>query len=165
MSTVLQPKAPPKNKNRMGAVVAFLLLTLAAASAGGIFGLRIQAAFVQPAEVNELASSELPKLKDDVFENGSVLSIPPVVTNLAEPKNAWVRIEASAVLAGDRQASDDVLATKLGEDLVAYLTTTTASQIEGAAGLQHLREDLNERARLRSDGRVRELIIHTFIIE
>ncbi len=58
-----------------------------------------------------------------------------------------------------------MLAATITEDIVAYLRTVSLAQIEGASGFQHLREDLNDRARVRSGGKVRELIIHTLIVE
>ncbi len=39
---------------------------------------------------------------------------------------------------------------------MAYLRTIPLSQLEGPSGLIHLREDLNERARMRSEGHVEE---------
>jgi flagellar FliL protein len=38
-------------------------------------------------------------------------------------------------------------------------------QIEGASGFQNLREDLNDLVRIRSAGKVRELVIQTLIVE
>jgi flagellar FliL protein len=48
---------------------------------------------------------------------------------------------------------------------MAYLRTLALSQIEGAGGLQALREDLAERVRLRSNGRARELVIETLVVQ
>ena len=45
------------------------------------------------------------------------------------------------------------------------LGALSAAQIEGARGLQYLREDLNERAAIRSAGKVRELIIETLVVQ
>ncbi len=39
------------------------------------------------------------------------------------------------------------------------------AQVEGASGLQHLREDLNERAVLRSKGAIRELIVESLVVQ
>ena len=58
-----------------------------------------------------------------------------------------------------------VLAAQISEDMVSYLRTLSPAQIEGARGLQYLREDLNERAAIRSSGKVRELIIETLVIQ
>ena len=48
---------------------------------------------------------------------------------------------------------------------MAYLRTLSLSRIQGASGLQHLREDLNERVVLRSKGLVRELIVETLVVQ
>ena len=47
----------------------------------------------------------------------------------------------------------------IGDDIVAYLRTVSLAQIEGPRGLAASRQDLNERAAIRSAGKVRELII------
>ncbi|MES2029343.1 MAG: flagellar basal body-associated FliL family protein [Pseudomonadota bacterium] len=58
-----------------------------------------------------------------------------------------------------------IVVARIGEDVAAYLRTLTPTQIEGARGLQYLREDLNERALTRSSGKVRELIIETLVVQ
>ena len=58
----------------------------------------------------------------------------------------------------------DVIATKIGEDVLAFVRTLTLAQIQGSSGLQALRDDLNERAVVRSDGKVRELLIEMLVV-
>ncbi len=41
----------------------------------------------------------------------------------------------------------------------------TLKQLEGPIGLQAIREDLNERAAIRSEGKVRELVIRTLVVQ
>ena len=48
---------------------------------------------------------------------------------------------------------------------LAYLRTLSMAQIEGASGLQHLREDLNERVAIRTKGAVRELIVESLVVQ
>lgn len=151
-----------------GAVVALLTMTIAAAAAGALFGLQVQT-FVersprQPGGAAEVEASETkpaPVLPDEA----TMRSLPPVITNLAGPKRAWVRIEASIVLAGEPSADDERRAARIAEDITAFMQTVSASDIEGASGFQHLRADLKDRVRARSDGRVRDLVIHTFVVE
>ncbi len=50
-------------------------------------------------------------------------------------------------------------------DIIAYLRTLSTAQIEGASGLQHLREDLNERVSLRTKGAIRELIVEALVVQ
>ena len=65
----------------------------------------------------------------------------------------------------DAAKEENMLAGRISEDIVAFLRTVPLAQIEGANGFQHLREDLNDRARIRSEGRVREVIIQSLIVE
>ena len=58
-----------------------------------------------------------------------------------------------------------MLVAQIAEDIIAFLRTVTLVQIQGASGFQHLREDLNDRVRVRSGGKVRDLVIQSMIIE
>jgi flagellar protein FliL len=89
----------------------------------------------------------------------------PIVTNLASPPGTWIRVEASVVTDQLSEEEANVLVARVGEDVVSYLRTISPAQIEGARGLQYLREDLNERAAIRSSGKVRELIIETLVVQ
>lgn len=147
-------------------IIALIMVTVAAAAAGGIFGLQVHALIEksrkQTDSTSEIASEDV---KPAFSEAADIRNLPPVITNLAGPQRAWVRIEASIVLAGEPSPEDDLLAAKIAEDLVAFLRTISVTDIEGASGFQHLREDLVDRVRVRSGGRARDLVIHTFIIE
>jgi flagellar FliL protein len=92
------------------------------------------------------------------------VELAPIVANLAEPKDAWIRIEASILVDNSLQGADAV-AAELAEDVVAYLRTTTLSQFEGASGFQNLREDLKDRAMIRDRDRIKDLVIHGVVIE
>ena len=97
--------------------------------------------------------------------NVRLRKLSPIVTNMAAPANTWIRIEASVVTDPLNEEEAGVLVARIGEDIVSYLRTVSAAQIEGARGLQYLREDLNERATIRSGGKVRELIIETLVVQ
>ena len=90
---------------------------------------------------------------------------PPIVTNLAGPKGTWIRLEAASWWTERGQGGQPCSPAQITEDIVAYLRTVPLAQIEGASGFQHLREDLNDRVRMRSDGKVRELVIQSLIVE
>jgi flagellar protein FliL len=91
--------------------------------------------------------------------------IPPIITNLADPEGTWVRVQASIIF--DRKAilKPDFIAAEIGEDILGFMRTLSMAQIGGASGLQHLREDLNERASIQSGGAVRELILQTVVVQ
>lgn len=88
--------------------------------------------------------------------------LPPITTNLAAPTTVWVRLEASIVLDEPQPAT---LADDIHQDLLSFLRTVRLHQVEGASGFQHLKADLEERARIRSDGHVKQVLIRTLIFE
>jgi flagellar protein FliL len=102
-------------------------------------------------------------------ESGAVemgaLDLPPVVTNIAAPPDVWVRIEGTIVFEGKALPHAEALAGEIAGDMLAFMRTQTLTQIQGAAGLQHLRQDLAERIATRSDGRVREFIIKSLVVQ
>jgi flagellar FliL protein len=100
-----------------------------------------------------------------VPEGAIVKSLPAIVTNLAAPDRTWLRLEAAIIVEAAEAKQADLLAAQIGEDVVAFLRTVTLPQIQGPSGFQHLREDLAERVRVRSGGKVRELLIQTLIFE
>jgi flagellar FliL protein len=99
-----------------------------------------------------------------VAELGSI-DLPPVVTNLAAPPDIWVRIEGTLLFEGKTLPQGEALAGQISGDILAFMRTQSLSQIQGVAGFQHLRQDLNERVVTRSEGRVRELIIKSLVVQ
>lgn len=91
-----------------------------------------------------------------------VVPLATITTNLADPTELWVRLEAAVVFA---EAPDTEMAERVHQDILAYLRTVKARQIEGPSGFQHLKTDLDERARLRSGGKVKQVLIRTLLFE
>jgi flagellar FliL protein len=148
------PAPAPSTAARAGGLV--LVTALAAATGAGI---AYTIADVSPKPRAEAASGARPA------ETGAVVRLAPLVTNLARPTDTWIRLEGSLILDGPDGDKARVLAAEIGGDLMAYLRTLHLPQLEGASGLQALREDLAERVRLRSGGKVRELVIETLVVQ
>jgi flagellar FliP-like protein len=132
-------------------VLAAAVLTPVAILAGGACAYLITAppaaihapaAAVQP--VAPPAASRFPK-------RAVVKPLASIVTNLASHQN-WIRLEASIVVPHNASGSD-VLGAEIAEDLTAFLRTVAPAQLEGASGLRHLREDLEERVAIRTSPR------------
>ena len=92
------------------------------------------------------------------------VAMTPIVVNLAEPQDAWIRIEASLLIDG-MEFGADILAGQVAEDFVAYLRTATLSQFSGPSGFQNLREDFIDRAAIRDREHIKDVIIHGVVIE
>ncbi|HUI20609.1 MAG TPA: flagellar basal body-associated FliL family protein [Methylocella sp.] len=136
-------------------------LTLVAAMAGAGLGLLLDGTLSK-----EASSAAKPTTNDMKYAGEtSVRELQPVIANLAEPSDAWIRVQASIVFDGKAVQKPEVVAAEIGEDILGFLRTLTIAQIGGASGLQHLREDLNERAFIRSGGLVRELVLQTLVVQ
>jgi flagellar protein FliL len=89
----------------------------------------------------------------------------PIVTNLAESEAGWVRLQAAIIYDMAALPEPDMLVSQVTADIVAYLRTMTLASIQGADGLRRLHEDLSERAAIRSEGHIRELIIQALVVQ
>ncbi|WP_417669099.1 flagellar basal body-associated FliL family protein [Roseibium sp.] len=144
---------------------SFLILTLISAATGAFFAVHVSD-FARTQVEHEFGVASSRSAPEPIYlQNARLRSLQPLVTNLAAPRDAWVRVQASIILADDPIDDVAVLTGHIEEDILAYLRTLTISHIEGAVGLQHLREDLNERAIARSGGTVREVILESLVIQ
>ncbi|SIQ02628.1 flagellar FliL protein [Rhizobium sp. RU35A] len=91
-----------------------------------------------------------------------VVQLEPITTNLAYPSENWVRLEVALAFKGPPELA---LAEEIHQDILAYMRTVSLQQIEGARGFQYLRDDIQERVDLRSQGKVSKVMFRTFVIE
>lgn len=144
-------------------VVTLGALTVLAVVGGGLAGkmivARVQGATSTPTPAATIASP-IPYSGDiDVHE------LPPIVTNLANPADARVRLQVSIVFHKKAVENSAILTAQVGDDIVAFMKTVALKDLEGASGLQNLREDLSDRASTRSQGKVSEVIIEALVIQ
>lgn len=154
-------------------IAAVAVLTLLAAGGGWLVGNMLApppaekpAAEVAKAEGGkegkegkEGEGAEIPHISTQ--ENGIVL-LDPITSNLAYPSDNRVRLEVALMFKG---APDVKLAEEIHQDIMAYMRTVSLQQVQGPRGFQYLREDLQERVDLRSEGRVTNVMFRTFVIE
>jgi len=149
--------------NSLQWLTALLLLTVVSGGAGMLSSLHL----LSTAERIADSQKDVPEkpVASAFSASARLRKLSPVVTNLAAPPGAWVRVEAAVVTDQLSEEEANVLVAQLGEDVVSYLRSVSLPQIEGTRGLQYLREDLNERASVRSRGKVRELILETVVVQ
>jgi flagellar FliL protein len=156
-----------------GLIVGGLIVTLAAAGGGAGLGFMLPVS-PPPAETKkDKPAAEKPKAEEHATEEHSeeeaahliVQPLPPIVTNLASPPNTWLRLEASLLIDGEAKDEAEVLAAKLGGDIVAYLRTVALPQIEGASGYQHFRDDLHDLITTAGEGKVKQISVATMVVE
>jgi len=147
-----------------GFFTALVLLTLIGAGAGA--GLAKYVSDLTEQEVHGRIRQQQSFTETLPFAPSTRLqSLKPLVTNLAAPKEAWIRLQASVLLDKDTNGDVSVLRKKVEDDFLSYLRTLTLSHLEGGIGLQHLREDLTERARTRSKGQIHEVILESVVVQ
>jgi hypothetical protein len=93
------------------------------------------------------------------------LALPPIVGPLRAPDQFWVRFEGVVVVDEMDAARSKALLAEIADDTLIYFSTLSLVEIEGAAGLKAVREDLVERARIRGDGKVRDLLIQALVTQ
>lgn len=148
------PQSLPAPK-RMGSLAELAVVVLI----GAVIGAGFEAAR-PPAAIAERGAPAAV-----AAEPSTVYDLPPVVTNLGSPQEVWIRLEGSIVFDPKALPHPEALAAEIGTDILAYLRTVSIKQIEGPIGLEALREDLNDRAAIRSRGAVREFVIRTLVVQ
>lgn len=151
-------------------IVGVLIASVIAAGGGWFLGgmlapqsIEMQAA----AEVVDDAETVSQKSDDEEIpiageEGPNLIRLQPITTNLAFPSESWVRLEVSLVVKGE---PDIEMVELIHQDMLGYLRTLSLQQIQGARGFRYIREDLRERAILRSKGNVENILVRTFVIE
>jgi flagellar FliL protein len=159
--------APAAKRAILPTLVGLILATLLAAGAGGGLGVYL-ADTLEQIVAERMEAERRPDLDPATLKYSGEMELwplEPVVANLAEPSGVWVRIEAAMVYEKDALTEPHVVAAEIEQDLLAYFRTVRLAQLEGASALPHLREDLNERASVRTRGLITELIIKTVVVQ
>lgn len=157
---------PAEKKEGAKALILTLgLLTLLSALIGGGFGLAIVSNIERRVEEKFKALPQTPDNTSPYVGDISIRKLSPVVTNLMGSDSDWIRLEASIVYKGGQEINADVMAAQTRQDVLAYLRTLSLAQIQGPSGLLHVREDLNERVKLRSKGLIQELVLETLVVQ
>ncbi|MFG1425766.1 flagellar basal body-associated FliL family protein [Roseixanthobacter glucoisosaccharinicivorans] len=148
-----------------GMILALLILTVLGVVMGG--GLGYQLAGTVEKVVAAKPPAEPEKKPEPLAYTGNLSSqaLKPVVVNLAAPSGTFARLESTIIFKTGALANPQLTASEIREDIMAFMRTLSLSQLEGPSALQHLREDLNERAGIRSEGKVSELVLETLVVQ
>jgi flagellar protein FliL len=159
------PPAAPRTGGLAGLVVALLVTTAVGGGAGAVFGL------TQVGDLMALATkraNEAPKTDETALawdKSTGVAKLDPVITNLASPPGARVRVDGAIVFDVEKVEDVERMKAVVGEDILAFMRTVSMGELVGASAFNHLRDDLNERARAVSAGTVRELMIEGLVLQ
>jgi flagellar FliL protein len=171
------PAAAGKKKSSlMGSIIEWLIVTIIAAGAGAAMTmmnpqpLTPDKAGADRAPAGKLGSEKKEGEKVEVAANcsaggPSIVDMPPIVTNIANPADTWVRLEAAIVFDPKTTLHPEIVAAEIATDELAYLHTVSVSELQGPIGLENLRQDLRDRAQIRSNGKVTELLLKTLVLQ
>ena len=151
-----------KSGGKANLIVTAGALTVLAIIGGGLVGklivARLKDAIAPPTTTTTSTSLPYPSTVE-------VRELAPVITNLAPPTSSRIRLQVAIVYAKGAIEEPGLAAAQITDDIVAFLNTLTLVRLQGASGLQNLREDLNDRAAVRTQGKVREVVIETLVVE
>jgi len=94
-----------------------------------------------------------------------IASLDPILVTLSGPQRSWARLELGIILEGPSAPDDAVLLKSMTEDIMSFMRTVPLVHVESASGVEYLREDIEEIARLRSKGRARSVILRSLVVE
>lgn len=158
-----------KKGGKLQTILVVVGLTLVAVGGGTALGFLIgkpqPAPVAAPAEAAPpAADAPLAAKADPAAPADIVLALQPVLTDIASPPSTQLRMETSLIIAPDGVTDQAVLASQVQADMIVFVRTLELAQIEGARGLLHLKEDLLERAKLRSPA-VIDLMIRSLVVK
>lgn len=163
MSTLAEETPPPQSKGPSLVALMIVVAVLTFIAAGGGWLLGGQLSLTLPETDGSKTDGDH---KADAKEppTGSVVPLKPILTNVKIPQDVWIRLEAGVVARPGEKISDELAATVAG-DFMAFLRTVNLMQLRGPAGLEYLRIDLQERARIRSEGKIEKVYIWALVME
>ena len=182
--TKQEEEKPPKKTSLVIHIVTFLIVTGAAVGAGFGASVFLKAkdthqtdAKMDDAELGEQhASTNKDTMVDGHSDEGDeksgaqltsaklryAKSLAPILTNLAAPSDVWVRLEVAILVEG---SAEDELTEQIHQDLFAYMRTVKLHHVEGPSGYINLKAELKERAAIRSQGKVKDVLVRTLVFE
>jgi flagellar FliL protein len=99
------------------------------------------------------------------FPNDALeVQVPAVIVQLKGEPKTNVRLDFS-IIAAHGTTESGALKSEIREDVIGYLEGLSIADIEGVRGFQNLREQLDDRAKIRGRGAVLGLLIGGLILE
>ena len=162
-----------KKSGMMALVIPLVVLTAVGGGGGWVIGNMLAPQVKQAEDAAKAAEAaaaggegEAKKEEEGLppisTEANGVVALEPITTNLAYPSENWIRLEVALMFNGP---PDVKIAEDVHQDIMAYLRTVSLQQVEGPRGFQYLKDDLQERVDLRSEGRVSKVMFRTLVIE
>jgi len=162
--TKINDDAPATGMSGADFIKSMAVALLLGIGGGGAFGyFVIPSAPASQSKAAPAAKSGAPKtgrFPNDALEIG----VPSIIVDLKGEPRSRVRLDLSIVAVHGTSATG-TLKDEVREDVIAYLKGLTVADIQGVRGFQNLREQLDDRAKIRGRGAILGLLIGGFVIE
>ncbi|WP_423415970.1 flagellar basal body-associated FliL family protein [Hyphomicrobium sp. B1] len=148
-----------------GFVIAALIAIVLGAGGGGAYGYLLMPD-VAPQNSGPTDKAPPPagptagRFPGDAIE----LAIPSVITDLNSEPAVRARLDVSIIVVHGTPQTTTLLG-EVREDVIAYLKGLSLADIQGVRGFQNLREQLDDRARVRGRGAILGLLIGGLVLE
>lgn len=149
----------------LGWSMTALATTAAAIACGVALAWAIDRNFGPTPPTAVVETPKLPALNPEFTDRVLHVAMKPMVANLAQPPGVWIRLEGGIVTTGLDALAAERMAAEVQQAMLGHLRSTTLAQLEGASGLLHLREDLNDIAKVQSGGHVTRFILETMVVQ
>ncbi|AQX20287.1 flagellar basal body-associated FliL family protein [Bartonella sp. WD16.2] len=157
-----EEKTEKKDSSVKTLLIVGIVLTVIAVASGWFLGMWVSKE-VTPSANN----SKEPVAKASaslIMSDSRMIILPPILTNIAVPEKTWIRMEVALVVKPGENISPDMVAD-ISNDFISFLHQMTIEQIKGPSGLMNLRTDLFDRAKIRSDNKISNILISSLVIE
>jgi len=168
MVDAIEGEEPKKKSGLMVTIAAVAVVTVVAVAGGWVLGQMLAPIVNVPRKPVPPPAAEGGSKKPDAglpllsADETGVTQLEPILTNLAYPSDKWVRLDVALMF---KDKPDPKVAEAIHQDIMLYLRTVTLQQIEGPRGFQYLKDDLQDRADLISEGKISKILFRTFVIE
>ena len=95
----------------------------------------------------------------------SIVRMQPIVTNLSDTTDVWVRLEGSLLFDSKIEENPDIMAARLSQYVLAYLRSLKLSDLQGQGAVNAIVQDLNEITSSMSEGKVHGILISGLVFE
>lgn len=157
------PSGASAQESKFSRLGMLMGLTLLAAVVGGAVGFYLVLSV--KAKLTTVLAAEQDAEKQKINSTLTSYRLAPLVANLGDPPSTWIRLEVAMLYDGKAVQNPEILAAQISADLLGYLKTLAMAQLVGASSFQNLRDDLNERANIRSNGAVQSIVIQSLVLQ
>ncbi len=155
--------------------IPILIVSILAGGGGFLQGTMVKGKPVAKSEnsvtVNAKPPDEGKTAAEDASQGSTALAkmfvrpLAPIISNLGNPSETWMRLELSLLLDPKEISEQDVVAAQAAESVVTFLRTVELKKIEGPSGFLHFREDLGDMLSESYQGKITGVLIGSMVVE